>query len=81
MNLDLRVPMGLMFTIIGALMSIFGAFTRGSAIYQRSAGVNINLIWGIAMLAFGIAMFTVGRRRDKGHASKPGQRTDRPDRQ
>lgn len=74
MNLDLRIPMGLMFTIVGAMMSIFGFFTRGSAIYQRSAGVNINLIWGIVMLVFGVMMFMLGRRADK---RPPAQRPDR----
>lgn len=77
MNLDLRIPMGLMFTIVGAMMSIYGFFTRGSAIYARSSGMNINLIWGLVMLAFGIMMFTLGRRADKRPPSKPVQGTDR----
>jgi multisubunit Na+/H+ antiporter MnhG subunit len=65
MNLDLRIPMGLLFTLVGAIMSLYGFFTRGSAIYERSAGMNINLIWGLVMLVFGIAMYTLGRRADK----------------
>ena len=60
MNLDLRVPLGLLFRIVGAMMSIFGFFTRGSAIYERTAGMNINLIWGLVMLAFGVTMFFLG---------------------
>jgi hypothetical protein len=78
MNLDLRIPMGLMFTIVGAMMSVYGFFTRGSAIYARSAGMNINLIWGLVMLAFGIMMFALGRRADKRPPAKPVQGTDRP---
>ena len=78
MNLDLRIPMGLMFTIVGALMGIFGFFTRGSDIYDRSAGMNINVIWGVIMLVFGITMFVLGRRADKRPPSKPIQATDRP---
>ena len=78
MNLDLRVPLGLLFTIVGAMMSIFGFFTRGSAIYERSAGMNINLIWGLVMLAFGVTMFFLGRRASKQLALKPGQGTVRP---
>ena len=77
MNLDLRIPMGLMFTIVGASMSLFGFFTRGSEIYDRSAGMNINLIWGLVMLVFGVAMFVLGRRADKRPPSKPTQETDR----
>jgi hypothetical protein len=78
MNLDLRIPMGLMFTIVGAMMSIFGFVTRGSAIYARSDGMNINLVWGLVMLAFGITMFMLGRRADKRPPSKPVQGTNRP---
>lgn len=65
MNLDLRIPMGLLFTIVGAIMTIYGFFTRGSDIYQRSSGMNINLIWGLVMLVFGVAMYSLGRRADK----------------
>lgn len=77
MNLDLRIPMGLMFMIVGALMGLFGFFTRGSEIYERSAGLNINLIWGLVMLVFGVTMFVLGRRADK-RPPKPVQETDRP---
>jgi multisubunit Na+/H+ antiporter MnhG subunit len=65
MNLDLRIPMGLLFTIVGAIMSLYGLFTRGSVIYERSAGMDINLIWGVVMLVFGLIMFLLGRRADK----------------
>ena len=64
MNLDLRIPMGLMFSIVGVIMSLYGFFTRGSVIYERSAGMDINLIWGLVMLVFGLIMFLLGRRAD-----------------
>lgn len=70
MRLDLRVPMGLMFTIVGAILTIFGLVTHGSAIYVRSAGMDINLVWGCVMLAFGVTMFLMGRRADK-HPKEP----------
>ena len=62
MSLDLRIPMGLMFLIVGAIFSIYGLVTRGSAIYAKSVNMNINLIWGVVMLVFGGAMFLLGRR-------------------
>lgn len=65
MSLDLRIPLGLMFAIIGALLTLYGLVTRSSSIYQRSAGMNINLIWGAVMLVFGLTMFLMGRRADK----------------
>jgi hypothetical protein len=78
MNLDLRIPMGLLFTIVGAIMAVFGLFTNGSVIYERSAGININLIWGSVMLVFGMTMFLLGRASDKRAAAKPIEGTTRP---
>ena len=65
MKRDLRIPMGLMFTIAGLILTIFGAVTHGSSLYARSAGMNINLIWGLVMVAFGVTMFLLGWRADK----------------
>jgi hypothetical protein len=62
MNLDLRIPMGLMFSIVGAILTIYGLITQGSPIYVKSVGLNINLIWGLVMLVFGVTMFLLGRR-------------------
>jgi hypothetical protein len=62
MNLDLRIPMGLMFSIVGAILTIYGLVTQGSPIYEKSVGMNINLIWGVVMLIFGVTMFVMGRR-------------------
>ena len=63
MGLDIRIPLGLIFLIIGGMMSLYGLFTRGSAIYEKSLGVNLNLGWGILMLLFGFVMFVIGRRQ------------------
>jgi hypothetical protein len=62
MGLDIRIPLGLMFLVTGALMSLYGLFTRGSAIYDKSLDININLIWGGLMLVFGLVMYIMGRR-------------------
>jgi hypothetical protein len=78
MNLDLRVPMGMLFTIVGAIMFLYGLFTRGSVIYERSAGMDINLIWGSVMLVFGVTMFALGRRADKRPRAQQVEGTTRP---
>ena len=55
--LDLRWPIGLMFSLIGALLVIYGAATHSdTALYQRSLGININIVWGIVLLIFGVLM-------------------------
>jgi hypothetical protein len=53
MGLDIRWPIGLMFTLIGALLALFGAARSGDSV---SLGININLIWGIVLLIFGVLM-------------------------
>ena len=55
MNLDLRLPIGLMFTIDGVLLIGYGLISD-PAIYARSLGTNVNLAWGVVLLAFGIGM-------------------------
>ena len=55
MHLDLRLPIGLMFSLFGVMLSGFGLIS-GSAIYERSLGINVNLWWGLVLLAFGLWM-------------------------
>lgn len=64
MGLDIRIPIGLMFTILGLLLTVYGAFSD-KAIYSRSLGININLWWGMFMLAFGVVMLVLSRRAAK----------------
>ena len=62
MKLDLRLPIGLMFSIIGALLVIFGLASDPS-IYQRSLGINVNLWWGLVLLVFWLVMLWLVRQR------------------
>jgi hypothetical protein len=61
MKLDLRLPIGLMFSIIGVLLAVFG-FASDPAIYQRSLGINVNLWWGLVLIMFGLVMLWLVRR-------------------
>ncbi|HEY8204912.1 MAG TPA: hypothetical protein VIF81_09315 [Pyrinomonadaceae bacterium] len=61
MRLDIRFPIGLMFTLLGVLLVVFG-LTADKTVFQRSLGINVNLWWGIVMLLFGVVMFLLGRR-------------------
>jgi hypothetical protein len=55
--LDLRLPMGMMFSLVGALLAVFGFFTSSHPMYQEhSLGINVNICWGTALLLFGLAM-------------------------
>ena len=61
MQLDIRLPIGLMFTVLGLLLAGFGLIGDKS-VFQRSLGINVDLWWGLVMLVFGIVMFVLGRR-------------------
>jgi sulfite exporter TauE/SafE len=63
---DIRIPIGFMFTIIGIIITILGFFTLSdSAMYQKSLGINVNIIMGIIMLIFGVAMLFLAYRKKK----------------
>lgn len=62
MGLDIRTPIGAMFTILGAILSVYGFLTRGDAeLYRHSLGLNVNLWWGLVLLLFGVFMLLLGR--------------------
>lgn len=75
MNLDLRFPIGLMFTTFGALLTVFGLISD-SAIYAKSLGINVNLWWGLVLLAFGLVMLGFANRaRSQRHAGAHGNKS------
>jgi len=76
MSLDLRIPMGMMFTLVGLILAIFGMATKGSAIYAASLGINANFWWGLVLLVFGVTMLTLGRMGQKRLASLPPEPVD-----
>jgi hypothetical protein len=63
-RLDVRWPIGGMFTITGALLVIYG-LVSDPAIYQKSLGINVNLWWGLALLAFGLLMLLFALRASR----------------
>jgi protein-S-isoprenylcysteine O-methyltransferase Ste14 len=66
MGLDIRVPIGLMFTIFGLVLTILGLVTNSNAeMYKRSLDININLWSGLVILVFGILMLIFALRGKK----------------
>lgn len=61
MGLDIRIPIGAMFALLGAILAVFGIFAD-QAIYAKSLGINVNFWWGLVMLAFGIFMLVMAKR-------------------
>jgi putative exporter of polyketide antibiotics len=66
--LDIRIPIGLMFSILGAILMAFGLFPNQRLYDIHSFGINVNLGWGCVLLAFGIFMLMlayVSQQRSK----------------
>jgi hypothetical protein len=64
MSLDIRIPIGLMFGIIGGILVVFGRVSDPK-IYNRSLGINVNFGWGCALLAFSAFMLAMAYRAYK----------------
>jgi hypothetical protein len=70
MGLDIRWPIGLMFSLIGAMLVLYGLATGSNAeMYQHSLGINVNALWGLVLLVFGGAMLGFAWR----DSQKPAQ--------
>lgn len=65
MNFDLRLPIGILFTLFGVILTAYGLVTKDSEIYQKSLGHNINISWGIVLLVFGGSMLLLALRARK----------------
>ncbi len=64
MDIDVRFPIGLMFTILGLILTIFGLATMSdSQLYIKSLNINVNLWWGLIILVFGLIMLIFSRRK------------------
>lgn len=70
MGLDIRLPIGMMFGLVGLLLTAYGFMTRGNEVYAaRSMGININLVWGCVLIVFS-ALMLVFALRDRKSQSK-----------
>ncbi len=60
---DIRIPIGALFSLLGAVLTVYGIVTKSDAqLYARSENIVINLWWGLIMLAFGVLMLVFGTR-------------------
>ena len=61
MRLDVRMPIGAFFVLVGVILTIYGAVTMRDPT-AAPTGVPIDLVWGLVLLAFGTLMVTLARR-------------------
>jgi hypothetical protein len=60
MGLDIRLPIGFLFSIFGVLLVAYGLLNPAEA--QKSLGLNVNVEWGAIMLGFAAVMLLLGWR-------------------
>jgi hypothetical protein len=68
MGLDIRLPIGIIFSLYGAILIIYGLLVD-PALFVNSLGVNIDMWWGLAMLVFGLVMAILAFRASRREAS------------
>jgi len=57
-GLDIRAPIGGLFTLLGLMLAGYGLV--GSE--RAASGTNVNLWWGAVMVVFGVLMLFLARR-------------------
>jgi hypothetical protein len=68
MGIDVRLPLGALFSLLGLILIVYGAISDPTR-YQQSLGINVNLDWGIILLMFGLLMLFLARRGARAVAS------------
>jgi hypothetical protein len=63
MLLDIRLPLGSLFTIFGLILSIYGLFGDKQMYVDHSLGININLWWGLLMFVFGLVFLIFSKKK------------------
>ena len=62
--IDIKIPIGLMFLVLGLLIAIYGFSTMNNAeMYVKSFNININIWSGLSMLVFGGIMLLFVRKK------------------
>ena len=62
-GIDIRYPLGVLFGALGLLVGGYGIATNSDVErYASLGGLNVNLWWGLVMLAFGLLCIVLARR-------------------
>jgi hypothetical protein len=62
MQLDVRLPLGLLFLVLGLILMGYGLMSDPAIYVQHSLGQNVNLLWGSIFTAFGVVVLIIARR-------------------
>jgi hypothetical protein len=61
MKLDIRYPLGFLFLTIGVILAAYGLVSGPEIYAERSLGLNVNLWWGLVLVAFGAILVGLAR--------------------
>jgi membrane protein implicated in regulation of membrane protease activity len=71
-SLDIRLPIGALFTALGALVGGYGLVAgRAAEGAAASLSVNIDLWWGLVMLVFGVLLLASALRTRRPASAHP----------
>ena len=60
---DPRISLGMLFTLVGTVLTAFGLATRSNPdVYAKSMGIDANLWWGLVLFVYGVVVLMLGRR-------------------
>jgi hypothetical protein len=66
-GMDLRVLVGVMFLLLGAMLAVYGLWAPQD-VAQRDLGIPVNLVWGCFLAVFGTVLaafpLVLQRKRD-----------------
>ena len=79
MDLDVRWPIGLMFSLFGLLLAGFGLVADPRIYQEHSLGINVNFGWGLVIATSAARRrWCAGTGRRAGRSAVTGRRRDRP---
>ncbi len=64
-QLDVRLPMGLLFLTLGLILAGYGLMADPAIYAKHSLGQNVNLTWGVIFALFGAFMLWLTSRAKK----------------
>jgi hypothetical protein len=60
--MDIRIPVGAIFTIYGVLLTVYGLIARDVEARHMLLGLQVNIVAGVGMLIFGVSFLYLARK-------------------
>jgi membrane protein implicated in regulation of membrane protease activity len=59
---DIRLPVGAIFTIYGVLLTVYGLTAGDVEVRHMLLGLQVNIVAGVGMLIFGVSFLYLARK-------------------